>query len=254
MTRLPPRIGNLRIKKTVRRGTEGPIPEREYSQPKTPNFYTMPPIRQTDYVKHAGLSKGHVSNLVRAGMPLTSLEAADQWRGMSAKPRPGRAGMVSKPAPAPKADGEIPGPYRPPEAEGNLDRELLREGTPMGSYERMRRIEQDAYALAQKSLRESRPDAGRMVGVHAQAARNLTAAREEVLALSERERQLVSGDWVKRVMQEHDGVISQLIRAMPKQLAGRIAPHDPEHAEKELDRWVDEVFLKTLQQTSPWES
>jgi hypothetical protein len=41
---------------------------------------------------------------------------------------------------------------------------------------------------------------------------------------------------------------------MPKQLAGRISPHDPEHAEKELDRWVDEVFLKTLQQTSPWES
>ena len=45
----------------------------------------MPPIRQTDYAKHAGLSKGHVSNLVRAGMPLTSLEAADQWRGMSAE-------------------------------------------------------------------------------------------------------------------------------------------------------------------------
>ena len=214
----------------------------------------MPPIRQTDYAKHAGLSKGHVSNLVRAGMPLTSLEAADQWRGMSAKPRPSRAGKVSKPAPAPEAGGEAPGPYRPPEAEGALDRNLLREGTPMGSFERMRRIEQDVYALAQESLRKRRPDAGRLFQIHAQAARNLTAAREEVLALSERERQLVSGDWVKRVMQEHDGVISQLIRAMPKQLAGRIAPHDPEHAEKELDRWVDEVFLKTLQQTSPWES
>lgn len=208
----------------------------------------MPPIRQTDYAKHAGLSKGHVSNLVRAGMPLTSLEAADSWRGMSAQKR---SGIIPKSASGSSAD---PGPYRPPEAEGKLNRELLREGTPMGSFERMRRIEQDVYALAQESLRKRRPDAGRLVQIHAQAARNLTAAREEVLALSERERQLVSGDWVKRVMQEHDGVISQLIRAMPKQLAGRIAPHDPEHAEKELDRWVDEVFLKTLQQTSPWES
>jgi hypothetical protein len=95
---------------------------------------------------------------------------------------------VSKPAPSPEADGEAQGPYRPPEAEGNLDRELLREGTPRGSFERMRRIEQDAYALAQESLRERRPDAARLVAIHAQAARNLTAAREEVLALSERER------------------------------------------------------------------
>jgi hypothetical protein len=39
---------------------------------------------------------------------------------------------------------------------------------------------------------------------------------------------------------------------MPKQLSGRIAPHDPEHCEKELDRWVQEVALKTLHQTDPW--
>ncbi len=52
--------------------------------------------------------------------------------------------------------------------------------------------------------------------------------------------------------QLHDGAVAQLLRAMPKQLAGRIAPHDPEHAEKELDRWVQEVALATLQQTDPW--
>ncbi len=185
---LTPYLGILPFFGSEQRGRRGAIPERDYPQPKIPNFHAMPPIRQTDYAKHAGLSKGHVSNLVRTGMPLTSLEAADQWRGMSAKPRPSRAGKVSKPAPSPEADGEAQGPYRPPEAEGNLDRELLREGTPRGSFERMRRIEQDAYALAQESLRERRPDAARLVAIHAQAARNLTAAREEVLALSERER------------------------------------------------------------------
>ena len=208
----------------------------------------MRPIRQIDYAKHAGLSKGHVSNLVRAGMPLTSLEAANSWRGMSAQKRPG---IIPKSA---SGSSPEPGPYRPPEAEGALDRNLLREGTPRGSFERMRRIEQDAYALVQESLRERRPDAGRLVAIHAQAARNLTQARQDVLTLSERERHLVSGDWVRKVMTEHDGAVVALAKAMPKQLAGRIFPHDPEHAEKELDRWVDEVFLKTLQQTSPWES
>jgi hypothetical protein len=53
-------------------------------------------------------------------------------------------------------------------------------------------------------------------------------------------------------MTEHDGAVVALAKAMPKQLAGRISPHDPEHAETELDRWVEEVFLKTLHQTSPW--
>ncbi len=53
-------------------------------------------------------------------------------------------------------------------------------------------------------------------------------------------------------MTEHDGAVASLIRAMPKQLAGRISPHDPDHAERELERWVQEVCLKTLSETDPW--
>lgn len=40
----------------------------------------------------------------------------------------------------------------------------------------MRRIERQAFDLAQESLREGRPDSGRLVGIHAQAARPLSAA------------------------------------------------------------------------------
>jgi hypothetical protein len=165
---------------------------------------------------------------------------------MGAQKRPG---IIPKSASGSSGD---PGPYRPPEAQAPTDPSLISADTPQGSYERQRRIEQDAYALVQESLRGRRPDAGRLVAIHAQAARNLTAAREEVLTLSERERTLVSGDWVRKVMTEHDGSVATLIRAMPKQLAGRISPHDPEHAEKELDRWVQEVCLKTLHDTNPW--
>lgn len=201
-------------------------------------------MTQADYARHAGLTKGRVSQLVKAGMPLTSPEAADQWRGMSAK---GRSAPTAPPADA------APSIHRPPEATAPPPTaEGETADTPAGAYERQRRIERAAYALAVNALRKTQADAGRLVSIHAQAARNLVVARQEVLNLAERERTLVSGDWVRKVMTEHDGAVAQLLRAMPKQLAGRIAPHDPEHAERELDRWVQEVALKTLNSTDPW--
>jgi hypothetical protein len=203
-------------------------------------------MTQSEYVKHSGLTKGRVSQLVKAGMPLTSPQDADQWRGMSAQKRPG---VSPKTVSGSSSD---PGPYRPPEAQAPSDPAAVSADTPQGAYERQRQIERAAYALAVRSLKASQPDAGRLVSIHAQAARNLTQARQEVIALAERERTLVSGDWVRKVMTDHDGAVSTLLKAMPKQLAGRIAPHDPEHAERELERWVQEVALATLYQTNPW--
>jgi hypothetical protein len=117
---------------------------------------------------------------------------------------------------------------------------------------RQQKIESDAYGLAAQSLQAKSLDAGRIVAVHALAARNLVAARNELLTLNEREKTLVSGDWVRRAMTEHDGAVISLAKAMPRQLSGRISPHDPEHCEQELDRWVQEVFLKTLHDSNPW--
>lgn len=196
-------------------------------------------MTQTEYAKHSGLTKGRVSQLVKAGMPLSSPQAADEWRGMSAQKRA-----------APKAPEA--GPYRPPEAQAPPDPAAISADTPLGAYERQRNIERAAYALAARALKNGQPDAGRLVSIHAQAARNLTQARQEVLDLSERERTLVSGDWVRKVMTEHDGAVATLIKSMPRQLAGRIAPHDPEHAERELERWVQDICLATLHSTDPW--
>lgn len=213
-------------------------------------------MTQADYARATGLTKGRVSQLVKAGMPLSSREAADKWRGMSARARtvPASKGKPAAPIIPKSVSGTSgdPGPYRPPEAQAPTDPAAVSADTPQGAYERQRQIERAAYALAVRALKAGQPDAGRLVSIHAQAARNLTAAREEVLTLSEKERHLVSGEWVRKAMTEHDGAVATLLRAMPKQLAGRIAPHDPEHAEKELDRWVQEVALATLQQTDPW--
>lgn len=200
-------------------------------------------MTQVEYARHSGLTAGRVSQLVKRGMPLTSPEAADAWRGKAS-----RTAIIPKSVSGSSADT---GPYRPPEAQVKTGAKDGMDNA-HGAYERQRQIEREAFALCKVSLREGRPDAGRLVAIHAQAAKNLVQAREDVLALSERERSLVSGDWVRKIMSEHDGAVVALAKAMPRQLAGRISPHDPEHCERELDRWVQEVFLKTLHETDPW--
>ena len=121
------------------------------------------------------------------------------------------------------------------------------------AWSRSVKAERIAWSMLASSLKAQSPDAPRMLALHSQACRHLVDNRERFVAQAEKERQLVSGDWVRRVMQEHDGVLAQLIRNMPRQMAGRIAPLDPEHCEKELNRWVQEVLLKTLHATDPWQ-
>ncbi len=218
-------------------------------------------MTQAAYADASGLTRARVCQLVKAGMPLTSQQAADEWRMRNVRGAVQRQGVAiaqaaeadpyaqaPAKASAPLADG----PYRPPEADQPVDRAKASDDTPQGAYERQRQIERAAYALAAKALREQRADAKNLVAVHAQAARNLAQLRLEVLAVSERERSLVSGEWVRKMITDHDGAVVQLVRAMPKQLAGRISPHDPEHAEHELERWAQEVFLKTLYATNPF--
>jgi hypothetical protein len=207
-------------------------------------------MTQKEYGDRIGISQPRVAQLISQGMPMDSPESADLWRSQHVRSRAKSIGK-QKNVPDPTAI-EQEGPYRPIEAESPLNTATAATDSPEGAYERQRQIERAAYDLAVDALRGGRADAGRLVAIHAAAAKNLTSARDEVITQAEKERRLVSGDWVRRVMQEHDGAVASLIKAMPKQLSGRIAPHDPEHAERELTRWVQEVALKTLHNTDPW--
>ena len=207
-------------------------------------------MTQKEYGDRIGISQPRVAQLIVQGMPMDSPESADIWRSQNIKTR---AKSVTKQKPtSDTAAIKQEGPYRPTEASNPIDTATAATDSPQGAYERQRQIERAAYDLAVDALREGRADAGRLVAIHAAAAKNLTSARDEVIAQAEKERRLVSGDWVRRVMQEHDGSVASLLKSMPKQLSGRISPHDPEHCEKELNRWVQEVALKTLHQTDPW--
>ena len=209
-------------------------------------------MTQKEYGDRIGISQPRVAQLIAQGMPMTSPEAADIWRSQNIRSkRKPDSHKTTSPEPT---TIEQEGPYRPAEASNPIDTATAAIDSPQGAYERQRQIERAAYDLAVDALRGGRADAGRLVAIHAAAAKNLTSARDEVIAQAEKERRLVSGDWVRRVMQEHDGAVASLLKAMPKQLSGRISPHDPEHCEIELTRWVQEVALKTLHNTDPWKS
>ena len=194
-------------------------------------------ISQKNYADHSGLSRGRVSQLRRQGLPLDSLEAADAWRGMTARQRP-----EASAAPP----GGPPRPSQPaPDLQGAA--ESIR-----AAWGRLERCERVAFEMLEAALTEGRPDAGRLVAIHAAAVRNLADGRQRLLDLAEREQELVSGSWVRRTMQSHDGVVAQLAKAMPRSLASRVNPADPEHAQGELVRWLNETFLSALSKTDPW--
>lgn len=150
-----------------------------------------------EYGLQAGLTQPRVTQLVKRGMPMDSPEAADEWRKKNVRFRAKPGANLSLPEESPAIEQE--GPYRPAEASTPIDTAAAATDSPEGAYERQRQIERAAYDLAVESLRGGRADAGRLVAIRAAAAKNLTSARDEVIAQAEKERRLVSGDWVRRV-------------------------------------------------------
>ena len=203
-------------------------------------------MTQSDYARHSGLSRSHVCELVKKGLPLDSPEAADNWRKVNIWSR-------KLPTPVPTASPAAEAPERPPELPG----EDVAAGAcePVrAAWERLLLAERLSWASVVQSIKARQPDANRLVAVHALTVKNLIDGRARVLQQAQAEGQLVSADWIRSNMLEHDGTVAALIRNMPRQLAGRVNPAAVEHAERTLQLWVDEVCLRTLSETSPWKA
>jgi hypothetical protein len=184
-------------------------------------------------------------------MPLDTPEAADDWR---------RAHTLARKLPAPppqEPPAASPAAEAAPERPAELPAEDIAAGAcaPVrAAWERLLLAERLSWASVVQSIKARQPDANRLVGVHAQCVKNLIDGRARVLQQAQTEGQLVSADWIRSNMLEHDGTVAALIRNMPRQLAGRVNPAAVEHAERTLQLWVDEVCLRTLSETSPWKA
>ena len=225
-------------------------------------------MTQAQYARAANLTRARVSQLVKAGMPLDSPEVADAWRGISARKRASNNPYQQvKPQESTKRNEQVEqrqdngkcDPVRVEHVEqkrtnpiDSIEIHSVSDDSPQGAYERQKQIERAAYGLAVRALKSSSYDAPRMVAIHSQAAKNLTQAREEVLKLNQLEQSLVTAEWVKEIMLQHDGAVALLIRSLPKEISRRSLPKTTEALERELERWVQEIALPTIYNSTPW--
>jgi len=188
-------------------------------------------IRQKELCEKWGLTRGAISQLVKAGMPLTSVVDAERWKIANQK-KPSRARPILS------ASANLS------ETSENLDAESIKLENPLGRLHRARRAELVAYSLVQRATNERNPVAMRAaVQGWGEAKKRVAEAEMEHARFEEVTRVLVRMDEVREVFGKWLGAIRNLMDAMPSSLAARANPSDPECAKRAIQEGIDQIFV-----------
>ena len=188
-------------------------------------------IRQKELCEKWGLTRGAISQLVKAGMPLTSVTDAERWKIANQK-KPSRARPILS------ASANLS------ETSENLDAESIKLENPLGRLHRARRAELVADSLVQRATHERNPVAMRAaVQGWGEAKKRVAEAEMEHARFEEVTRVLVRMDEVREVFGKWLGAIRNLMDAMPSSLAARANPSDPECAKRAIQEGIDQIFV-----------
>ena len=188
-------------------------------------------IRQKELCEKWGLTRGAISQLVKAGMPLTSAVDAERWKIANQK-KPSRARPILS------ASANLS------ETSENSDAESIKLENPLGRLHRARRAELVAYSLVQRATNERNPVAMRAaVQGWGEAKKRVAEAEMEHARFEEVTRVLVRMDEVREVFGKWLGAIRNLMDAMPSSLAARANPSDPECAKRAIQEGIDQIFV-----------
>jgi hypothetical protein len=188
-------------------------------------------IRQKELCDKWGLTKGAISQLVKAGMPLTSVVDAERWKIANQK-KPSRARPI------------LSGSTSLSETSENSDVESIRSENSLGRLHRARRAEVVAYSLVQRATNERNPVAMRAaIQGWGEAKKRVAEAEMEHARFEEVTRVLVRMDEVREVFGKWLGAIRNLMDAMPSSLAARANPSDPECAKRAIQEGIDQIFV-----------
>ena len=188
-------------------------------------------IRQKELCEKWGLTRGAISQLVKAGMPLTSVVDAERWK-MANQKKPSRARPILS------ASANLS------ETSENLDAESIKLENPLGRLHRARRAELVAYSLVQRATNERNPVAMRAaIQGWGEAKKRVAEAEMEHARFEEVTRVLVRMDEVREVFGKWLGAIRNLMDAMPSSLAARANPSDPECAKRAIQEGIDQIFV-----------
>ena len=188
-------------------------------------------IRQKELCEKWGLTKGAISQLVKAGMPLTSAVDAERWKIANQK-KPSRARPILS------ASANLS------ETSENSDAESIKLENPLGRLHRARRAELVAYSLVQRATNERNPVAMRAaVQGWGEAKKRVSEAEMEHARYEETTRQTIRMDEVREFITTWFGAIRNLMDAMPSSLSARANPSDPECAKVAIQEGVDQIFI-----------
>jgi hypothetical protein len=177
-----------------------------------------------------GLSKGQISKMVRAGMPLSSEAEAMRWRIANQKSSMRTAPLLQK-------ENEEPEPQ-------NIADENLSALNTLGRLLRAQRMEVAAFRLMVRAAKESNPIATR-AAIHAYERAQKVVRQAEIDHNEEQAhlRQTLSTDEVQETFTKYLGGIRALLDAMPSSICSRANPSDPECAKQAVEDGVNQIFL-----------
>jgi len=188
-------------------------------------------IRQKELCDKWGLTRGAISQLVKAGMPLTSVADAERWKIANQK-KPSRARPILS------ASANLS------ETSENSDVESIKLENPLGRLHRARRAEVVAYSLVQRAANEKNPVAMRAaVQGWGEAKKRVAEAEMEHARWEEMNRITLRMDEVQEWITKWHGGIRALLDAMPSSLAARANPSDPECAKQAIQDGVNQIFI-----------
>ena len=188
-------------------------------------------IRQKELCEKWGLTRGAISQLVKAGMPLTSVSDAERWKIANQK-KPSRARPI------------LSASTNLLETSEGSGAESIKLENPLGRLHRARKAEVVAYSLVQRAANEKNPVAMRAaVQGWGEAKKRVAEAEMEHARWEEVNRVTIRMDEVREVFGKWLGAIRNLMDAMPSSLAARANPSDPECAKRAIQEGIDQIFV-----------
>lgn len=189
-------------------------------------------IKQKELCEKWGLTKGAISQMVKAGMPLTSEADASRWRLINQK-KPSRVQPILKPS-ANSSEQSDPSDFA----------ESLKSETTNGRLIRARRAELVAYSLVGRAYRDGNPVALRAaIQGWGEAKKRVSEAEVEHAQFEELTKATMRTSEVQEIYTKFLGQIRSLLDALPASLATRANPSDPECAKTAIQEGIDQIFI-----------
>lgn len=190
-------------------------------------------MRASEIARTWGVSPSYVGRLVKKGLPLTSVAAADGWRlaNLQKPPRSSSGAAIVSQAVTPTA-GAIP--------EGD-------QSLPLARLKRAQRAEILAFDLLEQLAKGANAIAMR-AGVHAwgEAKKRVSEAELEYAKFQLATGEVILVEEYRELMLKYLGTIRSLMDALPSSVCFKANPSDPEHARQVLNDGID-VILRAIQ-------